>query len=72
MTSISISLSSDDRVTLDVYDVSGKRVALVLDQGMEAGDHAIRFNAQGLASGICFYRLTTSAGTQTRKMVLLR
>ncbi len=72
MTSIAITLPADDHVTLDVYDVSGKRVASVLNQSMEAGDHTIRFNAQGLASGIYFYRLTTSAGTQTRKMVLLR
>jgi len=72
MTSIAITLPTDDHVTLDVYDVSGKRVAMVLNQSMEAGDHTIRFNAQGLASGIYFYRLTTSAGTQTRKMVLLR
>ena len=72
MTSIALTLPADDHVTLDVYDVSGKRVASVLNQGMEAGDHTIRFNAQGLASGIYFYRLTTSAGTQTRKMVLLR
>jgi photosystem II stability/assembly factor-like uncharacterized protein len=71
-TSIEISLPEEDHVTLEIFDVSGRLVSTVLNRTMEAGDHTVRFDARGLASGVYFYRLTTKAGVQTRKMVLLR
>lgn len=71
-TTIQFSLPALDRVTLNVYDVSGRLVATVLDRTMEAGPHVVRFDASGLASGVYFYRLETNAGVETKKMVLLQ
>jgi len=59
-------------VTLKVYDVSGRLVATVLSKEMTQGEHTVRFDASGLVSGVYFYRMETSAGIQTKKMVLLQ
>ena len=71
-TTIKFSLHRDGLVSLNVYDVAGRRVATVLEKEMKAGDHSLSFNAGGLASGVYFYRLQTADLEQTRKMILLR
>jgi photosystem II stability/assembly factor-like uncharacterized protein len=71
-TTFKFTLPSQDFVTLNVYDVSGRHVATVLSKEMSPGEHVVRFDASGLVSGVYFYRLETSAGIQTKKMVLLQ
>jgi PKD repeat protein len=71
-TTISFTLSEASRVRLEVFNASGARVALLADGEMGSGEHAVAFNAQGLGSGIYFYRLTAGAFTETKKMILLR
>jgi len=71
-TTIKFSLSRDSFVELNVYDVSGRRVAQVLNKEMEAGDHTVGFQAKGLSSGVYFYKLKTPFEEQVRKMILLR
>jgi hypothetical protein len=72
VTSIAFDLSKRGHVVLNVYDVAGRKVAQLLNEDLGAGRHDMQFNAQGLASGIYFYRLQTPELIQTRKMVLLR
>jgi hypothetical protein len=62
---------------LAVFDVSGRRVTLVLDRRMEPGRHSVVWDGrddtgQTLASGVYFARLASSAGEAVRKIVLLR
>lgn len=71
-TTIEFSLPAADHVKLQVFDVSGRLVANVLDRTFNEGPQVVRFDASGLASGVYFYKLTTSAGVETKKMVLLR
>jgi PKD repeat protein len=71
-TSIAFTLASESRVTLDVFDVSGRRVASLLDETKGAGRHAVDFDASSLASGIYFYRLSAGGVVQQKKMVLLK
>ena len=71
-TTISFTLEFDDHVTLNVYDVAGRLVATVMDRDLKANDYTVAFRADGLATGVYFYKLSTSKGEETRKMVLLR
>jgi hypothetical protein len=71
-TTIRYTLAQAGPVRLTVFDVQGRRVATLVDAHQEAGEHRVRWNAQGLASGIYLYRLDTPHRSQTRKMVLLR
>ena len=72
VTMIRFSLICPSRVTLRVYDVAGRLVRTVVDGTMEAGEHSLPFDAEGLASGIYFYRLKAARFEKTRKMVVLR
>jgi hypothetical protein len=82
-TSIAFSIGADDvggartvPVNLSVYDVTGKRVAVLVDRAMEAGTYSFVWMGEGggrkLASGVYFARLTVGRETFTGKMVLLR
>ena len=71
-TTISFTLASETHVTLDVFDVTGRRVAALVDEVKGAGRHAIDFDASSLASGVYFYRLNAGGLVQQKKMVLLK
>jgi photosystem II stability/assembly factor-like uncharacterized protein len=64
-------------VRLGVYDVSGREVALLFEGVRREGEHRFGWDGSGsrgekLESGLYFLRLETSAGTDTRKIVILR
>ncbi|MEK9138586.1 MAG: T9SS type A sorting domain-containing protein, partial [Bacteroidota bacterium] len=59
-------------VTLKVYDVLGREVATLVNEVKQPGTYMVQWDAAGLASGMYFYRLSTTNFVQTRKLVLLR
>jgi hypothetical protein len=66
-------------VNLAVYDMLGREVALLVNEKKEPGNHAVTFNANGLASGVYFYRMAagdpSASGQrflQTRKLIVVR
>ncbi len=59
-------------VALAVYDLLGREVFRVVDGWTEAGSHAVRFDADGLASGVYLYRLNAGSTSLTRRMVIVR
>lgn len=71
-TTISFDLGESSRVALDVFDITGRKVAELIDGPMMKGYHDVRFDGSGLSSGIYFYRLSTSGFVQTRQLVLVK
>jgi len=72
-TTISFELPAAQAVTINVYDITGRQVAtLVNGQRFSAGQNAINFDASSLASGVYIYRLTSGAVQLTRKMTLIK
>jgi hypothetical protein len=76
-TRISYSLPQAGRVHLEIFNIMGQRVAVLLDGVQPAGHHTVRWDGkdnscQPLASGVYIYRLQTESARLTRKMVLLR
>jgi len=59
-------------VSLRVYDVLGREVAVLVNEEKPAGAYNVRFEASSLPSGIYFYRLISGTYTSTRKMLLLK
>lgn len=72
LTIISYDLVRREHVLIDVFDLLGRRTETLVDEMQDAGSHAVAWNAQEFASGVYFYRLTTSSAVSTRKMILLR
>ncbi|HEY5124120.1 MAG TPA: T9SS type A sorting domain-containing protein [Ignavibacteria bacterium] len=57
---------------IKVYDILGKEVATLVNESLQPGSYEVSFDATNYPSGIYFYRLTTDAFTETKKMMLLR
>jgi hypothetical protein len=76
-TTIRYQIAEAGRVTLRVYDVSGRLVRTLADRSQVAGPHEARWNGtddagRPVASGVYFYRLQSGDFSQTRRMVLLK
>lgn len=72
-TQISFALPSAQRVTLKVFDLTGKEVATLLqNEHKPAGVHQLTFGAATLSSGVYFYQLRAGEFVETKKMLLAR
>lgn len=70
VTTVPYSLNEAARVTVDVYDITGKQV-LSFDEGMRsAGEHRLEINASSLAKGVYTYTLRAGDVVKTRKMTV--
>ena len=69
---IGFSIPFRTKVRIDVYDLSGRRVARLIDEARPAGRHEVRFESGNLGSGIYVYRLFSADGTLSRKMLLIK
>jgi hypothetical protein len=74
-TTISFSLPKAGRVSIDVFDVMGRKTDGLLSAPtriMEAGEHSVVFDGTRLASGIYFARIEAGGFTRTQKIMLLK
>jgi hypothetical protein len=71
-TEISFTLPAASEVRLDVYSVTGRHVATLVDSHLPAGHHTCTWNAGDMASGIYFYRIRADSAIETRKLVLVK
>ncbi len=71
-TSIHIDLPEKTHVTLDIYDILGRRIAVLVDHNLSAGRHRIDWDAGTLPTGIYIYRLITDNYVEMRKSVILK
>ena len=72
-TTITFSVPEEARVRLTVFDVIGRRIAVLTDQAYSAGVHELNWDASAHASGIYFYRMEAAGKLiQTQKMTLVK
>ncbi len=72
VTTIRYRVARAANVTLKIYDLTGREVAVPVNGPRRAGEHEVLFDAGKLASGVYFYRLSAEGFSQVRKMLLLR
>ena len=75
-TQISYNLPFEGIVSLKVYDMLGKEITTLVNGYVNAGKYTVSFNGPNLSSGIYFYVLKSTSGSQslskTMRMILTK
>ena len=77
-TNFKFQISTSGFVTITLYDVTGKRVATLVNENKSPDEYTVPFSGNGLQSGVYFYRLRlrahddTAVFFDTKKMLLIR
>ena len=59
-------------VTLNVYDIMGREVAVLVSESLKPGSYESEWNAANYTSDIYFYKLSAGNFTETRSMILIK
>lgn len=65
-------LPMESEVLLEVYDILGRRVAVLVSEMKQAGVHQVSWDATNMASGLYIYRLRAGDFIQSRQMMLVK
>jgi hypothetical protein len=62
---------TDAFITLKVYDLLGREVAVLINEPKQPGEYEVEFDANkyGLSSGVYFYQLSSGPFISTKKLV---
>jgi parallel beta-helix repeat protein len=71
-TQIRYALPIEAKVRLEVYDLTGRRISILVDEDQTAGYHDVRFDGSRMASGTYFYRLQAGSYSATKKFTFLK
>lgn len=71
-TSIKFDISRTSFVNLNIYDILGREVAVLVHENLTPGTYEYKWDSEGLTSGIYFYKIYTEQFSETKKMVLTK
>lgn len=71
-TNIVFDIAKYGNVTLEVFDVTGKKVSELVNGNLNAGHYSVQWNASKFSSGTYIYRITSGEFSESKKMVLLK
>jgi hypothetical protein len=60
------------QVVIKVFDTLGNEIETLVNEERPVGRYEITWYAEGLPSGVYFYRLRTNEFVETKKMILLK
>ena len=72
VTTIDFTVGHDSFVKLTIFDVSGRKVDVLLNEYTNSGSYSIAWDASRFASGVYFYTFETERERMTRKLLLLK
>jgi uncharacterized protein DUF1566/type IX secretion system substrate protein len=75
-TEVKFYLPESEYVNFAIYNIKGQKVALLIDERLDEGEHKIQWNGKNgkgnnVGAGVYFYTLRTPTTRQTRKMIML-
>jgi hypothetical protein len=59
-------------VQLEVYNLLGQKVALLVSKKQPAGSYEVEFNGENLSSGVYYYSIKTDDWQDMKKMILIK
>jgi len=71
-TLIDFNLAQSQKVKLDVYNISGKKINTLINQQLETGNHQIKFENNKLQEGVYFIKLVTNNNVLTQKIIFIK
>lgn len=72
MTNIKFRIAYAGNVLIKIFDVTGKEVAVLLKENLQAGTYEKRFFAGNLSSGIYFCRMLINKFMEIKKLIFLK
>jgi len=70
---ISFALNRPSKVNIELYDLRGRFVEVIMSKEMDSGYHTVHYNMQNLKSGIYFYKVSLDGvNKDIKKIILLR
>jgi len=72
VTTLSFKLPMDSQVLMQVYNLQGRLVETLVDQNMNAGYHAVVWNADSHSSGVYFVKMVSGDQISTHKLLLVK
>ncbi|MFA8342255.1 MAG: T9SS type A sorting domain-containing protein [Rhodothermaceae bacterium] len=69
-TKIKFGLQKEGDVKIEVFNILGQKVAVLMDEYLSAGAYTVDFKAQNLSSGVYIYRIKADQFVEIRKMIL--
>lgn len=71
-TQITFEIPKPGLVELNVFDLLGRKIDVLVSERKSAGSYSILFDAEKLSSGIYIYQLKVGEYIETRKMSLIK
>jgi cyanophycinase len=71
-TKIDFSLAIPNKTKIEIFNITGQRIKLLVNEPMSAGNHQVEFTANNIPSGVYFYKLEAGNFSQVKKMILLQ
>lgn len=71
-TKIEFKVSNTSAVSLKVYDLIGREVAVLVDEVKQPGTYEVAFSGENLSSGVYFYKMIAGDFSSVKKMSLLK
>jgi hypothetical protein len=72
VTTIKFNIPTDGNVKISLYDLKGSYVKNLTEGFRNSGYYEVNFNSEGLPSGTYYYKLETSNGSITKKMMIVK
>jgi photosystem II stability/assembly factor-like uncharacterized protein len=72
ITTIEFTITVHSEVSLEIYDILGRKIKTLIEGNLSEGIHNVKFDATGFKSGIYIYVLRSAKHTLAKKMILLR
>jgi len=71
-TVITYQIAKSSRVSLKIFDISGRLIETLVNHTQSAGEYSVIFNASNLPSGMYYYRINAGKFKITKKMTLIK
>ena len=72
VTNLGFGISNLEFVSLKVYDIAGKEVAVLVNEKLAPGRYEIKFDGSNFASGVYFYKITAGNFSAVKRMFLIK